>query len=230
MKHPGPALRSDLRFLLRAALVIGAVLAVSCTVVVVAMWEVRHYHDVLENGPLELAQLALLALSSAALAFRAVREPESRKPLLLLALTALAMCVRELDGFFDVALFHGSWALLDAFVLLAFLAVAFRGFGRTVSQLAEFVTSPTFILFATGFTLAAVISRLLGMKENWYAFFDFVPGDGTDALNPFTGNSIRRCVKNAVEESFELGSYLVILAGAVVPPLLRRSSAGSVRR
>ncbi len=221
-KEPPPSFREDFLYLLRTGLLIVLGTLLSAAAVFVATWEVRHYQDVLENGPLEFTQLGVLALTAAVFALRSAREPSVRKPLALLSLTAVAMCVRELDGFFDTALFHGSWALVDAFVLLAFLAVALRGFRRTASQFAAFVSSPTFVLFLTGFLLAAVVSRILGMKDNWYQFFDFVPGDGSDALNPITGNSVRRCVKNAVEESFELGSYLVILASALFPPLLRR--------
>ena len=219
--------RSDLFRLIRASGILILAALAACAVFFAAMWEVRHYRDVRENGLIEFVQFALLTLSSATFAIRSARDEAARKPLALLSLIALAMCVRELDGVFDTVLFHGSWALLDTFVLLAYLAVFFSDVRRTVSQLADFVFSPTFVLFAAGFILAVVVSRLFGMKQNWYAFFDFVPGDGTEPVNPITGTTVPRCVKNAAEECFELASYLVILAAAVLPPLLRGRRCGS---
>ena len=136
----------------------------------------------------------------------------------------------ELDGLFDRVLFHGAWGLVDAFVLAAMAAVLVRAFDRTVAELAEFAATPQCLLLVAGLVFAVVVAQLIGYKEVWNRIFDVEIW--TDAAAPHLREDghlpgdidVVRHVKNTVEESFELGSYLLILASAALPPLLRRGA------
>ena len=106
--------------------------------------------------------------------------------------------------------------------------VLLRAFDRTAAELAAFAATPQCLLFVAGLVFAAVVGQLIGYKELWNRIFDVEIW--TDAAAPhlqadghLPGDiDVVRHVKNTVEESFELGSYLLILASAILPPLLRR--------
>ena len=132
---------------------------------------------------------------------------------------------------FDRALFHGAWFLVDAGVLAAFVAVALRRPADTAAQLARFVRTPQCLLFVTGVAFAVVVAQLVGYKELWNRIFDIELWNEARAPHLLEDGclpkdlDIARHVKNTAEEALELGSYLMVLAAAVVPPLLRRRGA-----
>ena len=77
---------------------------------------------------------------------------------------------------------------------------------------------------------AVVVAQLIGYKEIWNRIFDVeVWKDAHDAALERGASAVEidiaRHAKNTVEEAFELGSYLLILGSALVPPLLRRKPA-----
>ena len=225
------ATRSDLLRLLRAFAAAAGFAALAAGVALLVLFEVARNGNVVENGPVELAQIALLALASLAYALRARAANAAGGParaFVLCSLLVLAMTVRELDGFLDQAFFHGAWILADGAVLAAFLAVLLRRPAASFRDLAHFAAGPECPLFAVSVALAVLFAQALGYKGLWKHVFD-VPL-WTDAVAPLFDEAdhlpgdidILRHVKNTVEESFELACYLGILASAVLPPALAR--------
>ena len=232
-------IRSDLVRLLRAACAAAGFAALAAGVALLVLFEVARNGNVVENGPVELAQIALLALASLAYALRGRAATASGGParaFVLCSLIVLAMTVRELDGFLDQAFFHGAWLLVDGAVLAAFLAVLLRRPAASFRDLADFSAGPECPLLVAALALAVLFAQALGYKGLWKHVFD-VPL-WTDAVAPLFDEEghlpgdidILRHVKNTVEESFELACYLGILASAVLPPLLaRRANRSTVR-
>lgn len=223
-------IRSDIVRLLRAACAAAGFAALAAGVALLVLFEVARNGNVVENGPVELAQIALLALASLAYALRARAANAAgggpARAFVLCSLLVLAMTVRELDGFLDQAFFHGAWILVDGAVLAAFLAVLLRRPAASFRDLADFAAGPECPLFVASLALAVLFAQALGYKGLWKHVFD-VPL-WTDAVAPLFDEEghlpgdidILRHVKNTVEESFELACYLAILASAVLPPLL----------
>lgn len=220
--------RSSLLFVARAAAVFAVAAVVAGFAFRMVLFEINRKGNIVEGGPVEMLQVSILGLSALAYALEARRRPALRRALALVALASLAMGLRELDGLFDRLLFHGAWGILDAFVLAAMAAVFVRAFDRTVDELAAFLQTPQCLLFVAGLAFAVVVAQLIGYKEVWNRLFDVEIW--TDAAAPHLQEDghlpgdidVVRHVKNTVEESFELGSYLLILASATLPPLLSR--------
>lgn len=225
-----PTPRNDWLRLLRAAgatALFGGLVAAAALAV---MFETARAGNVTENGPVEFAQLAVLGLSAAVFGLRAraaVRAGSGpARAFALCALALLALAVRELDGFFDKLFFHGAWAPVVALALATFLAVALRRPSRTARDLADFAASPECPLFVAGLLLAVLFAQGVGSKQVWGHLFD-IPF-WTDAVAPLRTPEgelpgeidVLRHAKNTVEESFELASYLLLLAAAALPPLL----------
>ena len=120
------ATRSDLLRLLRAFAAAAGFAALAAGVALLVLFEVARNGNVVENGPVELAQIALLAFASLAYALRARAANAAGGParaFVLCSLLVLAMTVRELDGFLDQAFFHGAWIPIVAAILAACGAV-----------------------------------------------------------------------------------------------------------
>ena len=154
----------------------------------------------------------------------------------MVALAVLAMFVREMDGWFDVLTGdHSFWSYVETPVVLAFVAIPVRRFSRTVDHLARFVSTPQCLLFVAGVAFAVVVAQLVGYKEIWNRIFDVdIWNDACAARLLDDGRlphdlDVSRHVKNTVEESIELASYLLILGSAVIPPLLRSGAPESRR-
>ena len=229
-----PETRSSLLFTVRSAAVFLAAAVVSGFAFGMVLFEINRKGNIVEGGPVEILQVSILGLSALVYALQARRRPALRRAFALVALASLAMGLRELDGLFDRLLFHGAWALLAAFVLAAMVAVLAGAFDRTVGELAAFVQTPQCLLFVAGLAFAVVVAQLVGYKELWNRLFDVeiwndaaAPHLQEDGHLPGDIDVVRH-VKNTVEESFELGSYLLILASATLPPLLRRGAKSPV--
>lgn len=195
------------------------------------LWEVRERGNIIENGPVEFAQLALLLCTSSAYAIRAHaargRQGPSRA-FALCALFVLAMCVRELDGFFDkLTGNHHFWFYIDSVVIIAAANIVFRQFSRSVHDLAQFSVGPEMPLFASGVLVCFVFAQILGYKEVWSDVFNLPIWQTAVEQNLFDGKipaalDIQRHVKNIVEESTEICGYLLMLFSAVLPPAIGR--------
>lgn len=168
-----------------------------------------------ENGCVEIAQVAILILSGilfAVAARRSARAADGRAPALLLVVLGIAtMAVRELDGFFDTAVSHGSWKLFVAPFGLAALVLCARRRRVLLDSLVTLLrTRAGHALELFALTLLA-FSRTIGMKVLWNTLFaaaDF--GLSAEQLE-----HIARTAKNAMEEGTELFAYLVLLLAAL---------------
>ena len=229
-------LRRDLFQLIRATAVFAASAVAAGAVFYTLLLEIRKHRNIVESGIVETAQLAILGVACAAYAVQAVRDREKGRALAMVALAVLAMFVREMDGWFDVLTGdHSFWSYVETPVVLAFVAIPVRRFSRTVDHLARFVSTPQCLLFVAGVAFAVVVAQLVGYKEIWNRIFDVdIWNDACAARLLDDGRlphdlDVSRHVKNTVEESIELASYLLILGSAVIPPLLRSGAPESRR-
>lgn len=225
--------RSDCLHLVRALAVFFFAAVAAGAVFYAVLLEIRQHRNIDEGGIVESTQLAVLALSALVFAVQARLDRETPRAFAMVSLATLAMFVREMDGYFDAwSGDHACWLYVDAAVLLAFVSIPLRRFGRTVGELSRFSATPQCLLFVTGVVFSVVVAQLIGYKEIWNRIFDVeIWRDAKAAHLLDTGHlpvelNITRHVKNTVEESIELGSYLMILGAAALPPLLRRKSAG----
>ncbi len=224
-------LQSDLLYLLRS---VGAVLLAAIIVFIptcFVLWEVRKSGNILENGPVEWVQLALLLCASIAYGIRAYVTRDGSGPsraFALCALFVLAMCIRELDGYFDVVTGnHHFWSYIVAPVVLAAVAIFVCSFSRSVHDLTEFASGHEMPLLAVGAVLGIVFAQIIGYKEVWSDVFNLPIWQAAVEQYLQEGElpasmDIQRHVKNIVEECAEIGSYLMILFSAILPPLLAR--------
>lgn len=224
-------LQSDLIHLLRSA---GVVLLAAVFVFLptcFVLWEVRKNGNIAENGPVECVQLVLLFCAFAAYAVRAYASRNGRGPsraFLFCSLFILSMCVRELDGYFDIITGnHHFWFYLVVPIVLTAIILFVRSFSRSIHDLALFATGPEMPLLAVGAVLCIVFAQILGYKEVWSDVFNQPIWHSAVEQNLLEGKlpaelDIQRHVKNIVEESAEIGSYVMILFSAILPPALAR--------
>jgi len=225
--------RGPFRRLFRAAAVYALAGAILITPALALVIEVTVAGDVPEGGLSESLQTCLLfgaAAAWASLACKARRERRGpARAYLFVAFAALAMFVRELDGFFDVALGHGSWAVVDGAVFAAAVFVLGRSWRETVSDFADFAESPLGHMGFGAVFGAVAFSQLLGWKGLWRQVFEVdVWGEVKRNIVGYDQN-VERHVKNVVEEALELFSYASLFVAAAVPRLLapRRPSGGA---
>ena len=192
-------------------------------------WEVREHSNIVENGLVEFVQLALLLCSSAVYAFRARAARGGRGPsraFALCALFILAMCIRELDGFFDkLTGDHRFWFYIVMALVLASACIFFQRFSRSVHDLAQFFVGPEMPLLASGVLVCIVFAQIIGYKGVWSDVFSLPIWQTAVEQNIFDGKfpdslDIQRHVKNIVEESTEICGYLLILFSAILSPAL----------
>jgi hypothetical protein len=189
------------------ALVLGLTLqaAVSVSAIVPIATLVR------EDGPIETAQTLLIALSGVLLLYGASRSRPWDAVLTLLALACVYATVRELDGFFARNLAKGSYRFFEIPVVLAVVAVGWRGRGRLFSECARFLATPAAPLVFAGALIVLVQAQVLGEKA---------------LARALVSDASARVVKQAFEELCELAGYLVVLFGAVEVVIECRSDRG----
>ena len=112
------------------------------------------------------------------------------------------MFIRELDAFFDVAFYHGSWKIPA--ILLAFASI-FYAFKRQSIQtignsLLDFIKTPQFGLMLGGLLCIIIFSRFIGMRIMW----EFI---GLERTITFA--------KSIAEESCELFGYMLVLLATI---------------
>lgn len=229
-------LKSDLLQILRSAGVFLLAAALVAIPTGILFREVQACGNVPENGPVEFAQLVLLLLAAAAYAIRARAARGGCGPARAFALCALfllAMCIRELDGFFDdLTGNHHFWAFVAAATVLPAACLVLRRFSRSLRDLARFTEGPEMPLFVSGMLVGIVFAQILGCKEIWADVFRVPIGPAGADQTLVDGRilaslHIQRHVKNIVEESTEIASYLLILLSAILPPALRRRNRPS---
>ncbi|MBB3330149.1 hypothetical protein BDK63_000997 [Halomonas campaniensis] len=201
--HPWPisfratCLRATLYILLIAALAQGVYV------------EALHFPEVRfsESGFTELAQTAVLALSTLLLLYVRVGLRELPQVSLLLLAFVASSLVREQDVHLDTYVFDGAWQLLVTLIILPMLFRVIRERQRFVEEFASYANSFSFGLFAAGFLTTYVFSRLYGRSALWEAIL---------------AERYVRTFKDAAEEVVELLGYALILIAVIELTLLAR--------
>ena len=194
------AVRSQLKALGRALLLLLALGAGVILLYLVFLWEVQLRPPFKEAGPLEFTQSAMLGASTALFFLEAKRHPELRHAMVLVAGFLGCMLIREQDYFLDF-IWHGFWlwpALALAFSCLAYACTNLR---RTLAGLEHFVRWKYFPFLLIGLVIVLAYSRLFGSRLVWELLL---------------GPNFSYSMKTGVEESCELLGYMFILASAVL--------------
>lgn len=208
MKEPFPDTPPPLHFhqlCLRAALYILLIVALTQGIYFEALYlpGVRFS----EYGFTELAQTALLTISSALLLY--TRQRLSMLPhvtLLMLAFTAASL-IREQNHFLDTLVAPHVWKALVTLVIVPSVYCVLRQRHRFSEELSSYANSFSFGLFAAGVLTTYVFSRLLGRSKMWLAILQ---------------DNYVRTFKDAVEESVELLGYALILIAIIEMVILAR--------
>ena len=195
-----PALRSDLKAIGRAVLLLFALGLGVAVLVGIFIWELSHTKRFTEYGPIELFQSAVLGLSSALFFLEAKRQPDMRGALVLVGGFIGCMFIREQDYFLD-AIRHGCWVFPALALALGCIAFAARRLRETIHGLARFVRWKYFPFLLIGLVIALAYSRLFGMRVLWEMLL---------------GEHFLYIAKSAMEESSELLGYLFILVSGVL--------------
>ena len=166
-----------------------------------------------ENGFTEYAQSATLAASVALLAYVHLGLRQWPTQSLLMMAFLGASLVREQDALLDAYVFDGAWQVIVSAIVLPSLYVVIRGRERFLAEFERYANSFSFGLFAAGFLVTYVFSRLYGRGEMWMALL---------------GDAYVRDFKNAAEETTELLGYALLLFAVIELTLLarRRLTAG----
>lgn len=161
-------------------------------------------HGMPEHSVTEISQELFLFAAMALIYVMAIRLPEQRGFLFLVAGLLFSMLLRELDYLFDL-IRHGFWKypVTLVVVLSVCLAVIFRR--SVVPAMAEATRSYPFAYILAGLAVVLFFSRVFGTGSLWGAILDAGAGTQAPAL-----------VKNSVQEGLELLGYVLILYGSVM--------------
>ena len=190
---PSPLPSLFFRYFLYGALLAAMVFAMD--------WEARFLppsERFSESSLIEKLQIVLLAVAQILGWVMARKSPEKKALGIFIAGFALMAMIRELDAFFDHALFDGAWQCALFLVACATFYALWKS--PTTKNLPPFSCSSAFGFLTTGAFVVLVISRLMGRSALWRAIME---------------ESYMRIVKNAVEESVELMGYALILLGVI---------------
>lgn len=160
----------------------------------------RAYHLAAENGPLEWAQVGLLAVTIALLVAAARRRASVRTLLLWLTVFPLWALIRELDGLLEHMLFDSAWEVLAWGIAVVYLYIGWRHRERLLAQMLAFVRSRTFVLFFGSFIIVVVLAQFIGQTELWKGIM---------------GDAYMRDVKRVAEELLEVSGYCVAVCAGV---------------
>ena len=195
-----PTLRSELKAIGRAVLLLFGLGLGVAFLVGLFFWELSLTRRFTESGPIELFQSAALGVSSALFFLEAKRQPAMRGALVLVGGFLGCMFIREQDYFLDF-IRHGCWVYPALALAFGCIAYASRGLRQTISGLERFVRWKYFPYLLIGLVIALAYSRLFGMRVLWEMLL---------------GEHFRYVAKCAVEEASELLGYLFILVSAIL--------------
>lgn len=153
-----------------------------------------------ENSLTERAQEVILLVLVLGLFYVSTILPRVSNLAFVFSGFFLVCFIRELDALLEQNIGTGTWQLL---VTLVLAGVLYRVKGNRPSLVAEFrmnTSTYSFGLFAAGFLITFIFSRLIGSEELWMAVME---------------EGYQRNVKNAVEESVELLGYALLLFAGV---------------
>ncbi|MFA5689793.1 MAG: hypothetical protein WC959_11740 [Kiritimatiellales bacterium] len=147
----------------------------------------------------EMSQLTVLFFCAAICLFMSYKYFFRRSAFLLAAFFA-ASFIREMDGFLDQWLGHGSWVYFVAPLVIAALWFTWRHRSEFFNELKLFLPSVAGGFFSCGFLTTYIFSRFFGRKFLWRSLM---------------GEEYLRSVKMAAEESVELLGYAFLLFAVI---------------
>lgn len=185
---------------LRAAILEFFVLVVLMIAVplVIAMDVVWLGHGVTERSVTEVSQAGLLLISAILIGVTAVRIPDSRGFLVLVAGLFTAMLIRELDAYLDV-ISQGFWLYPALLVSLAATVFALKHRDTVIAPMIEFSRTKSFTCIAVGLLIVVLFSRLFGTGQLWQAIM---------------GEDYRKLYKSIIQEGLEQLGYVLICFGS----------------
>ncbi len=177
---------------------IGYVIILS--LVVILLWKLADVYKselIVENGPVELAQSAILLLTTISLCVQAYCNRSYRPLMLLLAALAFAAGIREQDAVLDEYIPVVGWKFAWLFPIAA-IAYTLSNWRSNLRMFTEFLRSNSFSMMISALIIIIPVGQLLGHRS-------FL----ADLINaPDINASILRRV---LEEPIELIGYLQIL-------------------
>ncbi|WP_188113737.1 hypothetical protein [Salinicola halimionae] len=160
-----------------------------------------------ETSLTEITQSILLLLCTTSMLIIRQRFKVLRTVSLLLGAFYAMSLVRENDLWLDSGIFDGAWECLVAMIALPTLAAVIRARRQFLEEFAQVSNSLGFGLFAAGFLVTYVFSRLYGRSELWHALM---------------GEQYLRVIKDAAEEITELTGYSLLLFASLELLLMAR--------
>ncbi len=165
-----------------------------------------------ETSATEFSQALLVTVIAGAFAVAAVRRPDLRGGLVLVAGFFLCMAIRENDAWLD-RVHHGFWFPVALAAVAVSLGVAWCNRTTLRAGLGAVCNPRANALLAVGLALLLVFSRIFGSKSFWQAA----------GIYP-----AHRIVKTVVEETLELlADALLFLWAVLVLRLLPHRQHGS---
>lgn len=157
-----------------------------------------------EFGVTEISQELFIFVSLLLMFILAVRLPQQRGFLLLVASFFLCMLIRELDYLFDL-IQHGFWKypVILVIVISFLLACIFRS--SILPAMADATRSYPFAYILAGLAVDLFLSRVFGTGSLWSAILETNAGIDAPAI-----------VKNSVQEGVELLGCVLLLFGTVM--------------
>lgn len=195
-----PSLNAELKAIGRAVLMLFGLAAGVAFLLCIFVMELHSPAPFTENGPTELFQSAVLAVSSGLFFFEAWHKPSLRGALVLVGGFIGCMLIREQDYYFDF-IRHGCWVWPAVALALGCIGFACTQLRATVSGLERFVRWKYFPFLLIGLVIVLAYSRLFGMRVLWEMLL---------------GDNFLYSAKSAMEESSELLGYLFILVSSVL--------------
>ncbi len=195
-----PDVRSQLKALGRAFLMLCGLGAGVFLLFLVFWWELHLDESFCETSPTELIQTLLLAVTSGLFFLEAFRRAQLRHALVLVGGFFGCMLIREQDHFLDF-IQHGCWVYPALALAGGCIIYACTNIRSALSGLERFVRWKHFPMLLIGLVIVLAYSRLFGMGALWRLMM---------------GDSFVYTAKSAMEESSELLGYLFIFVSAVL--------------
>lgn len=166
-----------------------------------------------EDSYTEITQETLLFITVVMLALTAFKFKFMREFTLILALFFLVHFIRELDGYFDVLVYHGFWKVPVWIIVAIAFFILYKNWKKFLHQLFYIQDKYPFGILLAGLLTLHVFSRLYGRSTNWKNLFQ---------------DEYLRVIKDASEESIELLGYSIIFISAVelILHIWRKATAG----
>ncbi|MCD9518055.1 hypothetical protein AYY26_09640 [Photobacterium phosphoreum] len=157
------------------------------------------HNNIPEQSLTEWTEEMFLAITAGSFLFIGFTDKKHHHGFILISAFFFCMLIRELDSFFDNAVFHGFWVYPAIITAITALYYSIQKRENTLNTLYLFVKDKNFPILCIGLAIIFVFSRLFGMEVFWHQVM---------------GSDFQRIVKNIAEETTELLGYTIIIYAA----------------